>query len=201
LHLINLLTLKKPAFILVENVQGFVDSAVYLHLLSTLRKAGYKTHQISLCPTMFGVPMLRPRIFIIASQDDNFDRQVMPQIVGKNKLASYLWDKNLSLACDPEILVRYAPVLNIVDPAQPESYLICFTSGYHRCRQASGSLISTGVDQARFVSPHEILGLLGFDPAFKIPEEIPVAAAYRLVGNSVDVRAISFLLQQVLGLK
>lgn len=201
LHLIDMISEKTPRYILIENVQGFVGSKVHTLLLNKLTAAGYATLQLGLCPTMFGVPMLRPRIFVVASQDGliaPIESIAAPSRSEGQPLAKYLFEPGSAFDCTPEILTRYAPVLNIVDPSVPDSYLICFTSGYHRCRQASGSLISTGAGQARFVSPDEILGLLGFNQDFHIPDEIPLEVAYRLVGNSVDVRAIAYLLKEVL---
>lgn len=201
LHLINMISQKTPRYILIENVLGFVGSTVHTLLLEKLADAGYATSQFSLCPTMFGVPMLRPRVFIVASQDGSMEPIESIAAPSKSEggdLTKYLFEPKRAFACSPETLKRYAPVLNIVDPCVPESYLICFTSGYHRCRQASGSLISTGDGEARFVSPGEILGLLGFNQDFKIPDEISLEVAYRLVGNSVDVRAIAYLLKEVL---
>ena len=116
------------------------------------------------------------------------------------RLTDFLFESGNQFDCDVETLIRYEPVLNIVDPLVKDSYLICFTSGYRRCRTASGSLIATGDGQARFLSPAEILGLLGFSANFQFPEAISPEVAYRLVGNSVDVRAIKYLLREVLKL-
>jgi DNA (cytosine-5)-methyltransferase 1 len=201
LHLINMIGAKTPRHILIENVQGFIGSTVHAHLLETLKAAGYATAEYSLCPTMFGVPMLRPRVFIVASQDALTEPIVAPSKIEGGDLERYLFAEGETFACNPEMLRRYGAVLNIVDPSVFGSYLICFTSGYHRCRQASGSLISTGDGTARFVSPDEILRLLGFRRDFKMPDTISLEVAYRLVGNSVDVRAIAYLLKEVLRFK
>ncbi len=198
LHLISFIALKKPRYILIENVEGFRGSAVQRHLLQTLEAQGYASSEFSLCPTMFGVPMLRPRIFIVASQDGPIMPPAVPSRAEPRLLSDFLFEQDTLYDCDPAILARYAPVINLVDPTAPGAYLICFTSGYYRCRRASGSLISTGSGRARFISPPEILGLLGFSPDFVLPEEISLEVAYKLVGNSVDVRAIDYLLKEVL---
>lgn len=201
LHLIEMMAQKSPRYVLIENVQGFVGSAVHTLLLGRLKAAGYASSEFSLCPTMFGVPMLRPRIFVVASQDGPIEPPAAPSKTESADLSQYLFEDGSAFACCSETLKRYAAVLNIVDPCLPDSYLICFTSGYRRCRQASGSLIGTGSGQARFLSPNEMLGLLGFNQYFKIPAEISLDVAYRLVGNSVDVRAIAYLLKEVLRCK
>ncbi|MBS1995256.1 MAG: DNA cytosine methyltransferase [Cyanobacteria bacterium SZAS LIN-2] len=202
LHLIDFMTIKKPRHILVENVSAFIGSNVHGLLLARLNQAGYRTAEYQLCSSMFGVPMLRPRVFIVATLDkDVAFSPAPPQKTEPAGLIDYLFESDDSLNCSPEILSRYEAVLNIVDPKKSGSYLICFTSGYQRCRQASGSLIREDNGTTRFVSPAEILGLLGFGGDYRIPQSIPQAVAYKLVGNSVDVRAIKYLLSEVLQLR
>jgi hypothetical protein len=46
----------------------------------------------------------------------------------------------------------------------------------------------------RFFAPDEILKLLGFADCYSVGENISLPAAFRLVGNSVDVRVIRYLL-------
>ena len=46
----------------------------------------------------------------------------------------------------------------------------------------------------RFFAPTEILKLLGFSADFQIPASVSMPAAYKLVGNSVDVRVIRHIL-------
>jgi hypothetical protein len=95
-----------------------------------------------------------------------------------------------------EIVDKYKPVLNNVDPADDNDKVICFTRGYNRCRKASGSLIKAQREgRVRFVSPEEILSLLGFSSRFEMPDSISRDVAWRLVGNSVDVRAVRALIE------
>ena len=122
-----------------------------------------------------------------------------PQSPERLPLHDYIFEDGPGFDCDPRMLERYEPVLNIVDPDVSGAYIICFTSGYRRCRSAGGSLLKIK-DRVRFFSPAEILSLLGFTRDYKIPDTVPIEAAYRLVGNSVDVRAINHLLGEVLQL-
>ena len=201
LHLIEMMKIKRPSSIVIENVEGFIGSNVHKHLLEKLEENGYQSTELKLCSSMFGVPMLRPRVFIVASLDGLNPDIAPPKCIAPADLNHYLFASSSDLNCDPDMLSRYEAVLNIVDPTVPGSYLICFTSGYHRCRQASGSLVITEKGETRFVAPAEILGLLGFDQKFSIPDTIPLEVAYRLAGNSVDVRAINYLLTEVLQIK
>jgi hypothetical protein len=56
--------------------------------------------------------------------------------------------------------IKYEAVLNVVDlkdVSDADSYLICFTSGYFRCRKASGSLLRLESGRLRFFSPKKYL--------------------------------------------
>jgi hypothetical protein len=93
-----------------------------------------------------------------------------------------------------DVVARYGQSYDIVDPAAPDAEAICFTSGYYRCQKASGSFICLADGRLRRFSPREILNLLGFGYTFNFPGHIPLPAQWRLAGNSVDVRAIRYLL-------
>lgn len=206
LNLIKILDSHRPQYLLLENVNGFPGSQVHTHLLDVLGKNRYSVSECSLCPTMFGVRMRRPRHFVIASRalpgsptGEQTLKISQPPECKTTLLADFidssLFDQNLFL---PEaIMSRYCQGFDIVDVSQPEAYLTCFTSGYYRCRKASGSLVQTTDGRARLVSPKEILRLLGFANQYVLPAEIDLPAQWRLVGNSVDVRSIQYLLGQL----
>jgi hypothetical protein len=154
---------------------------------------------------MFGIPMLRPRVFIAASLTTGATPNALPSISVK-PLRHFIDDTLNDTEAGKHLLVsestveKHQAVLNFVDvndADDPNAYIICFTSGYYRCRKASGSLLRLASGRMRFFSPQEILGLLRFAPSFTLSDiELPIC--YRLVGNSVDVRAIDYLLSSAL---
>ncbi|MDP3508902.1 MAG: DNA (cytosine-5-)-methyltransferase [Candidatus Melainabacteria bacterium] len=208
LHLIEFMVRKKPPVILLENVEGFLNSKMAEHLRQTLHRIDYQVEVIRLCPTMFGVPMLRPRIYFIATRVDRAFSPLLPPPQPTTRMSiSQFVDSSLNYSpAGKDLLLnaadasKYEPVLNVVDLRDINdvaNYLICFTSGYFRCRKASGSLLRLDNGRLRFFSPKEILSLLRFSPEFSLSDlELPIC--YRLVGNSVDVRAIDYLLSSVL---
>jgi len=214
LHLIEFMVLKKPSTILIENVEGFLHSKMYEHLCQTLQSNGYLVDSIKLCPTMFAVPMLRPRIFIVARLVAEDTRPLFsalrpivapPQASSAKTLSNFI-DYGLNEFTAAHLLLseadaeKYEPVLNVVDlkdTSDAAQYVICFTSGYYRCRKASGSLLRLESGRLRFFSPDEILALLGFSADFSL-SNLDLPLCYRLVGNSVDVRAIDYLLANAL---
>ncbi|HMW89467.1 MAG TPA: DNA cytosine methyltransferase [Candidatus Obscuribacter sp.] len=195
LHLLDLLPQFLPTFLFIENVEGLENTRMEEHLLECLQKSRYCFEKVALCPSQFGVPMLRPRLFYMAWLQPSCIKlpplQAVPEC--ERKLSAYLEPAEPVVLLGQEELARYGNVLNIVDPEQPEARAICFTSGYFRCRKAAGSLLG-GREPVRFFSPREILNLLGFCKNFILPADLSLNAAYRMVGNSVDVRSIEYLL-------
>ncbi len=199
LNLIDLLPDCLPTHFFLENVSGFADSRVKEKLDLVLSDLGYRHRSIELCSSMFGVPMRRPRNFIVASRAiDPPEVLKLETLLDRRRLRDYLTaDDDRRLLMEETELERYRPVLNIVDPSDDESYVICFTRGYYKCRKASGSLIQLPDGRVRFISPQEILHLFGFSDKFKIPSSISNETSWRLLGNSVDVRAIKLMLQSI----
>ena len=93
----------------------------------------------------------------------------------------------------PDLLERYAAAVEIVDADDPLALTSCFTSGYGRSVVRSGSYLRTRWGARRF-SPPEILRLLGFPPGFGLPVGLTVHEAWRLVGNSLSVPAVRWVL-------
>lgn len=197
LNLISIVGQLTPEHIFVENVVGFEESRVYQLLAKELKSNLYNLRTFNLCSTDFGVPMRRPRTFLVASRSYN---PVVPGIeehTDNRKLEEYICNSNSSRLKVPEsTLSKYHDVLNIVDPYDPDTVLICFTSGYFRCNKASGSLLAFD-DGINYAHPRDITQLLGFTKEFHFPEEMELKKQWKLVGNSVDVRAINYLLSTI----
>ncbi len=197
INLIELLPDCLPEHFFLENVSGFTESRVKARLVAMLQTLGYRYRSVELCSSMFGVPMRRPRHFMVASRVHEPVLAIdFEPLRDKRELKDYLTaDQNdQRLVMIESELERYRPVLNIVDPSEGESYVICFTRGYYKCRKASGSLIQLPDGRVRFISPKEILDLFGFSDQFQFPSSVNYETSWRLIGNSVDVRAIKLML-------
>lgn len=199
LNLIDIACVVKPHTMLVENVLGFRTSQVELVLYEKLQETGYHLRAFDLCPTDFGVPMRRPRHYVIAVRNGGDAGAVnihAPDMM--RQPLSALLDSHFDdeLLLPPDTVQRYSQGFDIVDPAAPDAELICFTKNYARCMKSSGSILQTPRGLRR-VSPKEILRLLGFPEEFAFPKTVDLETQWRLVGNSVDVRAIRFILNQV----
>lgn len=198
LRLLDILPERTPDYLFMENVEGFIGSKTEKRMRAILNANGYNQKSFSLCSSTFGVPMRRPRFFIAASrvsQPGDLDIEFLRE---KRKLSDFLKesdDEDLRLP-DKEF-EKYRAVLNVVDSTEEDAYLICFTRGYYKCRKASGSLIQLADGGARFVSPNEILDMLGFCQEYKFPRQLSKPVRWKLVGNSVDVRAVKAVLSTV----
>lgn len=201
LNLTGLVARLKPEVLILENVLGFAQSAMLKRLKSELN--GYKTMEFFLCPTQFGIPMRRPRIFFCAMRSD-IGEKLSPltpgQFSGEEKMRSiseFLVDgPGDAYSITDEDWLRHRCVINVVDPSVPNEQAICFTGGYGKCWKASGSMIRMKDGKIRRFSPNEILKLLGFKDGFQLPEHISLTKQWRLVGNSVEVRCVNHVLNE-----
>lgn len=202
-NLIRLMSECVPSVILLENVRSFARSEMFKLLQKQLLSTGYEMRTILLCPTEFGVPMKRPRMFAACVREKtSFELKPVtaPKSGSTAPLRSFLIDaapEQWQIDC--HLLERYEASLNIVS-SENSATLICFTSGYGKSMKASGSYLREANGTVRQFAPQEIVRLLGFSETFQFPDELSDRARWRLAGNSVDVRSISYVLQQISGI-
>lgn len=194
-NLIAIAKIKKPQLIMIENVNGFAQSQAKQWAVQTLSESGFANISIDLCPSMFGIPMRRPRHFVVFGK--NIKELRPPTANTVSPLSSFLEDPDEELFLSTATVQRYGEGFDIVDTSDVHARAICFTKNYARCMNASGSVIKHDQRLRRF-SPREILRLLGFNDTYAFPDSLSLDAQWKLVGNSVDVRAIRFLLDHVL---
>lgn len=108
---------------------------------------------------------------------------------------------------------------NIIDISTCDSFTTnCFTKSYSRFIEGTGSLyfdrtreklnekiaeierndMNVNLKEAlnlRFFSPREIAKLMSFPSDFKFPETITKKTAYKLIGNSINVKVVTELIK------
>lgn len=180
---------------MLENVCGFMGSDAHALAMKTLRELGYENHIIERSPADFGVPMRRPRLYLVATADGvtytNSKTAATPSIVLKDFVDESYPDELIVAQRDFE---KYAPSLHIVRPGDVDAYATCFTSGYWKSYRASGTFIEVDNGKIRRFSPDEIVALMGFSATFAFPEQLTLQAKLQLAGNTVDVRSIEYIL-------
>lgn len=187
----------RPRYIAFENVPGFVNSRAHRTLTDTLDACGYEHRETLLCPTELGLPNRRQRFYLVAGRGD---LPPWPPRVGPARRLLDLLDPTPApeLWCDPQLTSRYPHALHIVNPRDRDACAACFTSAYGRSIVRSGSYLATDTGLRRF-SPEEILRLLDFPDTYRLPPELPLQKAWSLVGNSVSVRAVRWVLTAIPG--
>ncbi len=188
----------RPRYLGLENVCEFRGSRAHARLLEVLAGAGYgAVRERCLCPTQLGVPNRRRRYYLVASRDRLLppaEAQAPPRPIALREVLDTRWPAEL--AVEPGLLERYRGALHVVRAEDPAAVTSCFTSAYGRSPVRSGSYLATATGARRF-SPAEILRLLAFPASFRLPPELPLGNAWRLVGNSLSVGAVRQVLRAI----
>jgi site-specific DNA-cytosine methylase len=188
----------RPRYIALENVPGFEESQVRGRLESQLRRCGYNIKTWSLCPTQFGLPNRRRRFYLVAGQGELISLHLpsASAITVADVLDAQPAD---DLWLETAYAMRHAGTIHTVDSHDPAAVANCFTAGYGYTSVRSGSCLETSEGPRRF-SEQEILRLLGFPSAFRFPPTIRRRDALCLLGNSVSVPVVRYVLSSIPGI-
>lgn len=196
----------RPRWLFLENVPGFAGSRAHRRLTAVLADAGYRWHERLLCPSQLGMPNRRRRFYLVAARPDApLEEPAVPAepvLAGdprpRRPLAAFLDPAPTpELTVPAELARRYRHALDIVDAEDPEAVTACFTSAYGRSPVRSGSYLALPGGGLRRFSPREILRLLGFPAAFRLPSDLPTTAGWHLAGNSLSLPAVRAMLAAV----
>ena len=192
-NLMKVLAEYPPRRLVLENVEGFLKSSAFEMLTKLLDRKGMNWSVFTLCPTQFGIPNRRPRVFVVAGAD-GVKGNPLPDLE-PGPLSDYLDDnEDGSLYLSDEIITRHSPGLDIVTSASCRS--ACFIGGYGKRLVGSGSFLKTPAGIRRF-SPGEISRLMGFPPQFRFPNGISVNNQFKLLGNSLNLVVAEWVLKQI----
>lgn len=189
-HLAGLLGRQPPERLALENVEGFAGSRSHELLRTRLAEAGMHCREWRLCPTRFGIPNQRPRLFLAAAREPLAEREpprLEPCLVG----ACLDQEEDESLYLTSAILGRHGPGLDLVTADSRRS--ACFIGGYGRRYVGSGSFLRTDRGVRRF-SPTEVARLMGFPGPVRFPQDLPLEGRFRLLGNALNVEVARWLL-------
>lgn len=188
----------RPRYVAFENVPGFAGSRAHRHLRRVLDQCHYAVAETLLCPTELGLPSRRQRFYLVAGMAGQTALRDFPPRSGPVSSVAERLDAVPvpELWCEPELATRYGGALDVVDLRDPSARTACFTSAYGRSHVRSGSYLVTPSGLRRF-SPTEILRLLDFPATYRLPADLSLHTAWSLVGNSVSVRAVRWVLSAV----
>lgn len=141
LQLLNHFRQIQPTFFILEHVNGFTNSPAYALLQPTIDRCGYPFQKsLQLCPTQWGIPNRRPRLFYIASKQP-LNPPTPPAIIAR-PLHTFL-EKN----ADPKwtlankVLRRFRSAMDIIDANQTGAITQTFTAGYGKSPVRCGSYV------------------------------------------------------------
>lgn len=192
-HLMDLFVLAPPEHLVLENVEGFLGSDAHALLSERLRSQGLHQLDLRACPSSFGLPNRRPRVFVVASRRPLTARP-LPQLPPR-PLADFLdQEDDPAWYPAPEQVARHWQGLDLVAPSDTRSS--CFIGGYSKRFVGSGSFLKTGHGVRRF-SPTEVARLLGLPEGFHFPAGLSAEACYRLLGNSLSIPVAAWALDHL----
>jgi len=192
-HLMDLFPDLAPDHLVLENVAGFLGSDAHALLSERLRVHGLHCLELQACPSRFGLPNQRPRVFVVASRRPLVPRPV-PDLAPR-PIAAFLDEvEDDALYLSPEVLDRHRHGLDVVTAGDCRS--TCFIGGYGQRYVASGSFLQTPRGIRRF-STSEVARLLGLPGGFRFPDEVPLVARYRLLGNGLSIPVAAWALSHL----
>lgn len=192
-HLMDLFRQAPPEHLVLENVEGFLGSDAHALLTEHVRAHGMHQLDLQACPSQFGLPNQRPRVFIVVSR--------LPLVpipfpsLTPCPLADFLdsiEDEALYLQADSH--TRHYQGLDLVEAGDRRS--ACFIGGYGRRFVGSGSFLKTERGVRRF-SPTEVARLHGLPEGFRFPETLSLEARYKLLGNGLSIAVAAWALDHL----
>jgi site-specific DNA-cytosine methylase len=194
LHLLDVLPEARPRLLVLENVEGFLESDAYALLCERLSQIGLGWRALRLCPTQFGIPNRRPRVYV-AARAGGVDECAPPPDMEPRPIGDYLDPiEDESLYVPPAVLARHRPGMDLVGPGSRRS--ACFIGGYGKVFVGGGSFLETPRGARRF-SPGEIARLMGHPPDVGFPPGAPLNTKYRLLGNGLSVLVAAWMLERL----
>jgi len=194
-HLMDLFREAPPERLVLENVGGFLGSDAHALLSERLRAHGLHRLELQACPSRFGLPNQRPRVFVVASRRPLAARS-LPDLVPRPIEAFLDEAEDETLYLSPEVLARHRHGLDIVEAEDRRS--TCFIGGYGQRFVGSGSFLRTARGIRRF-STAEVARFLGLPASFRFPVEVPLEARYKLLGNGLSIPVAAWVLSHLDG--
>lgn len=191
----------RPPVVLLENVEGFESSQTMARLERKWTLAGYSIAIRKLCPSEMGWPNRRPRVYLAASQGAVTQWKPLPDLKTPlqtllTKVASAGTDDFGMLKLDSGLAEQYGRAISRVDRDDPAAITACFASSYGRAIVRSGSYLAAEGGW-RLFSPEEVAMLLGIPAGWIWPKQISFRRRWHLLGNSLSIPAVRYLLDTV----
>jgi len=200
----------KPRVLFLENVKGFVGhdkGRTFEVVKNTLEEIGYKVYAEVLNSKDYGVAQNRERIYIVAFLDHSVDFK-FPQ---KEKLDLTIHDF-LEDEVDDKYYYHGKPLYErIKNDVTNSNTVYQWRRQYVRenknnvCPTLTANMGTGGHNVPiikdkkgiRKLTPRECANFQGFDNSLKFPKELALSHCYKQVGNSVTVKVIEAIANEI----
>ena len=197
LFLIKQIEQLRPRMLALENVQGFADSRAVELLNGVLTQCGYFSMHRHLCPTEMGWPNRRPRFYLLASLEPLRTWDPLPRYeCSLSQLIEHAEFDAQDCLVASELVERFVVGMDRIDPTQAGCVSACFGSSYGKSLLHAGSYCQHGSTWRRF-APVEVARLLGFPRDFVLPKEMTNRRLWKLLGNSLSIPAVEYVLRHL----
>ncbi|HJV21239.1 MAG TPA: DNA cytosine methyltransferase [Holophagaceae bacterium] len=193
LRLLEILEEAPPERLVLENVEGFLESQSHARLVEVLGRQGFRLRTFRLCPTALGVPNQRPRVYVVASRATLRELELPTRAPAP--LADYLdREEDPALYLPEAVRAKHWMGLDLARAEDRRSS--CFIGGYGQRYVGSGSFLVTERGVRRF-SPTEVGRLLGVPEGFRFPEGLSLEKRYKLLGNGLSIPVARWVLSHL----
>lgn len=195
-NLLRMIPALRPRWILLENVIGFGRSEMHRQFCAILKDAGYVWQSLEVCPSEWGWPNRRPRFYLMATTGQLVPWQEPPKL-RKNWRELIDHPFPIELVVDNAFIQKFQCSLDRMTLGGEDKPTACFGSSYGVASSGAGSYVEYEPGRFRRFSPREVLRLLGFPETFRIDPAIPLKKQWKLVGNSLSLPVIRYILQHL----
>ncbi|KAF7266545.1 hypothetical protein GWI33_020054 [Rhynchophorus ferrugineus] len=209
-HILNLLPKLNIKNLLIENVKGFEVSEMRNILINALVECNYHYQEFILSPSQFNIPNCRHRYYCLAKKEAfKFATTSLMEQLPLNIPSDSIYakiedildkDEDYENYCLPDNVLKKR--LNVVDICYSESEMsCCFTKAYGRYIEGTGSIFTELKEQdvikklQILKTFREIAKLMCFPKYFSFPSYITKKQKYMLLGNSINVTVVSYLIK------
>lgn len=212
----------KPKVVLLENVLGLTwhdEGNTFKTIINSLEEIGYKVQWQIMDATMFGLPQMRKRIFIVGIRDDIKTSFKFPEGTPTARKMKDIIESNV----DANHFIaeeRYERVLKqkangkcqyshfVIGPNDMAHTLLTSkyehnlvvddttpTGKFHNVKAKTAKAARINKQHVRRLTPKEYGRLQGFPDTFQMP--VSNKQAYRLFGNAVAVPVVAALFEEI----
>lgn len=200
----------KPQLIFLENVKGFVghdNGNTFKTVKNTLEELGYKVYTKVLNTKDFGIPQNRERIYIVAFLNNSVDF-TFPEAQESDITIKDLLDEDVS----EQFYYNDKPLYNrIKDEIKRDDTIYQWRRQYVRenknnlCPTLTANMGTGGHNVPiikdnkgiRKLTPYECIRFQGFSDKFKFPKDLALSHQYKQAGNSVTVKVIEEIANEI----